>query len=184
MSVLVAYRPFVARRDTEQAVERQKGLSRRVHSGANSDRSSTSDPSSRSAPLVVTQISASRRPRPSNSDRACESRRHRTRVYADKTIPCRDCGMDFVFSAGEQEFYASKGLVNEPQRCQSCRAIAKQNRALGIGGGGNGNGNGGEREMHAAVCAECGGQALVPFLPRNDRPVYCSNCFDKVRARA
>lgn len=104
------------------------------------------------------------------------------RVYADKTIRCRDCGMDFVFSAGEQEFYASKGLVNEPQRCQSCRAIAKQNRALGIGGGG-GNGSG-EREMHAAVCAECGGQALVPFLPRNDRPVYCSNCFDKVRARA
>ena len=39
-------------------------------------------------------------------------------------------------------------------------------------------------DLHAAVCAECGGQALVPFLPRNDRPVYCSNCFDKVRARA
>lgn len=103
------------------------------------------------------------------------------RVYADKTIRCRDCGMDFVFSGGEQEFYASKGLVNEPQRCQSCRAVAKQNRALGIGPGG---GNGGQREMHAAVCAECGGQALVPFLPRNDRPVYCSNCFDKVRDRA
>ena len=101
-------------------------------------------------------------------------------MYADKTISCRDCGMDFVFSAGEQEFYASKGLVNEPQRCQSCRAIAKQNRALGLGNGGS---NGGQREMHAAVCAECGGQALVPFLPRNDRPVYCSNCFDKVRAR-
>ena len=102
-------------------------------------------------------------------------------MYADKTIRCRDCGMDFVFSGGEQEFYASKGLVNEPQRCQSCRAVAKQNRALGIGNGGS---NGGQREMHAAVCAECGGQALVPFLPRNDRPVYCSNCFDKVRARA
>ena len=99
-------------------------------------------------------------------------------MYADKTIRCRDCGMDFVFSAGEQQFYAEKGLVNEPQRCQSCRAVAKQNRALGIGSGG---GNG-QREMHAAVCAECGGQALVPFLPRNDRPVYCSSCFDKVRA--
>jgi CxxC-x17-CxxC domain-containing protein len=56
--------------------------------------------------------------------------------------------------------------------------VAKQNRALGIGTGG------GVREMHAAVCAECGGQALVPFLPRNDRPVYCSSCFDKVRARS
>jgi CxxC-x17-CxxC domain-containing protein len=99
-------------------------------------------------------------------------------VYADKTIRCRDCGMDFVFTAGEQKFYAEKGLMNEPQRCQSCRATAKQNRALGISSGG------GQREMHAAVCAECGGQALVPFLPRNDRPVYCSSCFDKVRARA
>ena len=99
-------------------------------------------------------------------------------MYADKTIRCRDCGMDFVFSGGEQQFYAEKGLMNEPQRCQSCRAIAKQNRALGLGTGGNG----GQREMHAAVCAECGGQALVPFLPRNDRPVYCSSCFDKVRA--
>jgi CxxC-x17-CxxC domain-containing protein len=99
-------------------------------------------------------------------------------VYADKTIRCRDCEMDFVFSAGEQQFYAEKGLVNEPQRCQSCRAVAKQNRALGIGAGGGS----GQREMHAAVCAECGGQALVPFLPRNDRPVYCSSCFDKVRA--
>jgi CxxC-x17-CxxC domain-containing protein len=85
--------------------------------------------------------------------------------------------MDFVFSAGEQDFYAQKGLTHEPQRCPSCRAIAKQNRSSGGGGGG------GVREMHAAVCAECGGQALVPFLPRNDRPVYCSSCFDKVRAR-
>jgi CxxC-x17-CxxC domain-containing protein len=89
--------------------------------------------------------------------------------------------MDFVFSAGEQQFYAEKGLLNEPQRCQSCRAVAKQNRALGLTPTGSSNG---QREMHAAVCAECGGQALVPFLPRNDRPVYCSNCFDKVRARA
>jgi CxxC-x17-CxxC domain-containing protein len=113
--------------------------------------------------------------RPYRPGRAMEVR---GRVYADKTISCRDCGMDFVFSAGEQQFYAEKGLVNEPQRCPSCRAVAKQNRALGISSGGGS----GQREMHAAVCAECGGQALVPFLPRNDRPVYCSSCFDKVRA--
>ncbi len=102
-------------------------------------------------------------------------------MYADKTIRCRDCGMDFVFSAGEQEFYASKGLVNEPQRCQSCRASPSRTAPSGSARVVD---NGGQREMHAAVCAECGGQALVPFLPRNDRPVYCSNCFDKVRARA
>jgi CxxC-x17-CxxC domain-containing protein len=105
-------------------------------------------------------------------------------VYADKTLRCRDCGAEFVWSAGEQEFYASKGLMNEPQRCPACRSVAKQNRALGIGTGGAGAPSGGQREMHAAVCAECGGQALVPFMPRNDRPVYCSSCFDKVRARA
>ena len=102
-------------------------------------------------------------------------------MYTDKTIQCRDCGMDFIFSAGEQQFYAEKGLMNQPQRCPGCRSVAKQNRALGIAGAPTN----GQREMHAAVCAECGGQALVPFLPRNDRPVYCSNCFDKVReARA
>ena len=102
-------------------------------------------------------------------------------MYADKTLNCRDCGTDFIFSAGEQQFYAEKGLTNQPQRCQSCRATAKQNRALGLAGSG-GSGSSGQREMHAAVCAECGGQALVPFLPRSDRPVYCSSCFDKVRA--
>jgi len=108
-------------------------------------------------------------------------------VFGDKTIRCRDCEMDFVWSAGEQQFYAEKGLLNPPQRCPTCRAVAKQNRAMGIssgagGGAGMGGGMGGQREMHAAVCAECGGQALVPFLPRNDRPVYCSSCFDKVRS--
>ena len=72
--------------------------------------------------------------------------------------------MDFVFSAGEQQFYAEKGLMNEPQRCPSCRAVAKQNRALGIGNGGGG----GQREMHAAVCAECGGQARP--VPATERP--------------
>jgi len=42
--------------------------------------------------------------------------------YADKTITCRDCGMDFVFTSGEQEFYAQKGFTNEPTRCASCLA--------------------------------------------------------------
>lgn len=92
-------------------------------------------------------------------------------VYQDRTITCRDCGEAFVFSAGEQAFFASKGLVNDPQRCPSCRAVAKRARA-----------SGGPREFHAAICASCGGQAMVPFAPRNDRPVYCSSCFEKVRA--
>ena len=89
----------------------------------------------------------------------------------DRTLTCRDCSEEFIFSAGEQAFFQSKGLTNDPQRCPSCRAVAKRARA-----------NEGPREFHAAVCGACGGQAVVPFAPRNDRPVYCSACFDKVRA--
>jgi CxxC-x17-CxxC domain-containing protein len=95
----------------------------------------------------------------------------RESVFDDRTLTCRDCGEAFVFSAGEQSFFASKGLQNDPQRCPTCRAAAKRARTVG-----------GPREYHAAVCAMCGGQAVVPFAPRNDRPVYCSSCFDKVRA--
>jgi CxxC-x17-CxxC domain-containing protein len=93
------------------------------------------------------------------------------RVYQDRSLTCRDCSEEFTFSAGEQAFFSSKGLTNDPQRCPSCRAIAKRARS-----------NEGPREFHAAICGACGGQAIVPFAPRNDRPVYCSSCFDKVRA--
>lgn len=92
-------------------------------------------------------------------------------VFQDRTLTCRDCAGEFVFSSGEQAFFASKGLLNDPQRCPSCRAIAKRARTVG-----------GPREFHAAICGSCGGQAVVPFAPRNDRPVYCSTCFDKVKA--
>ena len=92
-------------------------------------------------------------------------------MYEDRTLSCRDCGSDFTFSAGEQRFFAEKGLINVPLRCPSCRAIAKQARTPD-----------GPREYHAAVCGACGSQAKVPFAPRSDRPVYCSSCFDKVRA--
>jgi len=94
-------------------------------------------------------------------------------VFQDRSLTCRDCGEGFVFSSGEQAFFASKGLTNEPQRCPSCRAAAKRARTVSPTA---------SREYHAAICNSCGGQAVVPFQPRNDRPVYCSSCFDKVRA--
>ena len=92
--------------------------------------------------------------------------------FADRTLQCRECGADFIFTAGEQAFFAEKGLMNDPQRCPTCRANRRRERAGGAG-----------REMHAVVCAQCGNNTTVPFLPRLDRPVYCSNCFDRVRAR-
>lgn len=93
-------------------------------------------------------------------------------TYADKTLSCRDCGQEFMFTAGEQEFYASRGLVNEPGRCPECRVAAKAARGESVRA---------PRTMFTATCAECGQPARVPFQPRLDKPVYCSSCFDKVR---
>lgn len=89
-------------------------------------------------------------------------------MYNDKTLICKDCGNEFVFTAGEQEFYAEKGFTNEPTRCKDCRNARKASR--------NG-GDRGQRQMYDAVCAECGRPCKVPFEPRGDRPVYCSDCF-------
>ncbi len=89
-------------------------------------------------------------------------------MYEDKTLVCKECGSDFIFTAGEQEFYAEKGFVNEPQRCKPCRDAKKNSTKT-------------EREMFDATCASCGGTARVPFRPREDRPVYCSDCFAKMR---
>ena len=49
----------------------------------------------------------------------------------DKTLKCVDCATDFTFTAGEQEFYASKGFTNEPKRCPACRQARKQQREGG-----------------------------------------------------
>lgn len=86
----------------------------------------------------------------------------------DKTIVCKDCGQEFVFTASEQDFYQEKGFTNEPQRCKACRTARKNEGKP-------------QREMYDAVCAECGKPCKVPFKPRNDRPVYCSDCFSNQR---
>jgi CxxC-x17-CxxC domain-containing protein len=106
--------------------------------------------------------------------------------YADKTITCRDCGNEFVFTAGEQEFYAQKGFTNEPSRCPACRQARKAGGGRGSYGdqdsyGSRGGYGGGQREMFVTTCASCGREARVPFQPRGDKPVYCSDCFQEQR---
>jgi CxxC-x17-CxxC domain-containing protein len=91
-------------------------------------------------------------------------------VFQDRTLTCRDCGNEFVFSASEQEFFAEREFTNDPSRCPECRAARKQNRSR-------------QREMHSAVCAACGVDTQVPFKPSGDRPVYCSDCFAKNKSR-
>jgi CxxC-x17-CxxC domain-containing protein len=96
-------------------------------------------------------------------------------IYTDKQLACVDCGADFTFSSGEQERYAQLGFTNEPKRCAPCRAAKKASR--GDDGGARRRPSSGSREMFTAVCAQCGKQAQVPFQPRGDKPVYCSDCF-------
>ena len=126
---------------------------------------------------------------------------------SDRTLTCRDCGQAFTFTAGEQAFYQERGF-SEPQRCPSCRAQRKAQRASsgydsgGYGGGGGYSGGGsysaggygdgggygggggyssGPRQMYPAVCSNCGKETEVPFQPSGDKPVYCRECFQDRR---
>ena len=101
-------------------------------------------------------------------------------AYSDMTLTCSDCADTFTFTSGEQEFHAQKGFSNKPSRCPSCRAARKNNSG---GGGGSsfsrsgGGGGGGNRSTHPATCSGCGQQTEVPFVPTQDRPIYCRTCF-------
>ena len=111
-------------------------------------------------------------------------------AFVDKEINCKDCGGAFLFTAGEQEFYAQKGLQNEPARCPRCRTARRTARVAEPEEGyvkyGVFASFGGKtpRQMHPAACADCGVMTEVPFIPRGDRPVYCSACYNKVRGVA
>ncbi len=94
--------------------------------------------------------------------------------FQDKTLECFDCGTSFTFSVEEQEQFQSRGYTNEPKRCPECRQARKSER--------NSNSSyGAPRQMFPATCAECGKSTEVPFQPRGDKPVYCSDCYRKIR---
>jgi CxxC-x17-CxxC domain-containing protein len=93
-------------------------------------------------------------------------------MYQDETLVCRDCGEEFVFTARDQEFFAEKGFMNKPVRCKTCRMNRRNERN---------ESRRQPREMFDAVCAECGATAQVPFQPKEDRPVYCNDCFARQR---
>jgi CxxC-x17-CxxC domain-containing protein len=91
--------------------------------------------------------------------------------FTDKTLTCGECGAEFTFTSGEQEFYQEKGFQNEPKRCPECRSSRKRNRRGGK-----------SSELHTVVCAECGSETQVPFEPTQGRPVYCRDCFEAQKA--
>lgn len=89
-------------------------------------------------------------------------------AFQDRTLTCVECSQSFVFTADDQQYHADKGYTNEPKRCPACRQARRASR--GFDGGMR-------REMHPAVCAECGINTEVPFRPTGERPVYCSDCY-------
>lgn len=104
-------------------------------------------------------------------EQSTNTRRPRFMAYEDLTLQCADCGSDFEFTAGEQEFYESKGLANAPKRCPRCRSNRKRMN----------NRNRGPRRMYDVVCSECHAETQVPFRPSDDKPVYCKACFENLR---
>ncbi len=104
--------------------------------------------------------------------------------YQDKSIQCSDCGATFTFSADEQEQFASRGYTNEPKRCPTCRQARKAQLDTGSSGyrggrTGSRSYSSSSRQMFPVKCATCGKDTQVPFEPRGDRPVYCSDCYHK-----
>ncbi len=103
-------------------------------------------------------------------------------MYTDESLTCVDCNRTFTFTSGEQEFYAQKGFTNKPTRCTDCRAARKASRQGGGGGSSFRSEIRRDREMHSATCSQCGKEALVPFVPSGDKPVYCQDCFESRRS--
>ncbi len=111
----------------------------------------------------------------------------------DKPLTCSDCGKTFTWTSEEQEMFQERGFGNEPKRCPPCRKNRRNSRPPRFGGGGGargrggfgdrgprpppGGGGGGFRQTFTVACAKCGRDAVVPFKPRGDRPVYCNDCF-------
>jgi CxxC-x17-CxxC domain-containing protein len=99
-------------------------------------------------------------------------------TYQDRSLTCVQCGSEFIFTADDQQFHAGRGY-QDPKRCPTCRA---ERRAQGGGTRTSSYGSSDgydrpQREMHTATCARCGNEARVPFVPRGDKPVYCSDCY-------
>jgi len=96
-------------------------------------------------------------------------------AFIDKRLTCVVCGEQFIFTAGEQEFFAQKGFLNEPKRCKRCKSSQKKAGFEAPRGPG---------EAHEVICAQCGQKATVPFKPVLDKPVYCKSCYQARRGLA
>jgi CxxC-x17-CxxC domain-containing protein len=91
--------------------------------------------------------------------------------FQDKSLRCVDCGEEFIWTAGEQLFFADKQFKNEPKRCKSCKASRANRSSSGPASR--------ERVETQATCSACGKDTTVPFRPTQGRPVFCKECFQQ-----
>jgi len=89
--------------------------------------------------------------------------------FQDRILRCVDCGAEFVWTAGEQQFFADKNFKNEPKRCKACKG-KRAARPVGAGAPR-------ERVETITTCSACGKETTVPFKPTQGRPVFCKECF-------
>jgi CxxC-x17-CxxC domain-containing protein len=92
--------------------------------------------------------------------------------FQDRVLKCVDCGTDFVFTSGEQQFYHEKDFRNEPKRCKACKAKRQSGS----------QDRGGLRAETSATCSHCGRETTIPFKPTQGRPVFCRDCFKERKA--
>jgi CxxC-x17-CxxC domain-containing protein len=100
--------------------------------------------------------------------------------FHDLSIHCIDCSEPFIWSAGEQAFFAQKELTNPPKRCKPCKR-AKNRRIEAVQ---SARTTGQRQRIECrAECAQCKELTTVPFYPSQGRPVYCRKCFLDMNAR-
>ena len=92
-------------------------------------------------------------------------------TYQDIELTCSDCGCTFTFTAEEQQFYAEKGFAS-PKRCGACRSARKKQRFNG------------RKKRYTVNCSKCGCETTVPFKPREDKEVFCAECYKSVKEQA
>jgi len=89
--------------------------------------------------------------------------------FDDKTLICQDCNKEFVWSAGEQEFFAQKGFQNVPKRCPDCRKQRRKEGPKTVSTDSD--------KSFEIVCAKCGKKDSINFEPRRPETILCEECF-------
>jgi CxxC-x17-CxxC domain-containing protein len=101
--------------------------------------------------------------------------------FQDKNMVCFDCGAAYIFSVDEQKAFQAKGHTHPPKRCPSCRAVRAARRPAQPASEPQLPSFSAPKQLFNVTCSSCGKETQVPFEPRAGRPVYCSDCYHKVR---